>query len=185
MGLSTGDSDAMFSTSKSGGNNVRHGIYEFSLATVPVGVTITSATLKLTTSRFISNTGGNPGEISVYGYTGDGLITTADYGIDPNPASTTSFGSFPSELVGNGGTPSGSILEFDFSEFSTITTANASGSDIFGLRTQTISFVDFQVAAIEHATLTAPTLEITYVPEPSSALLVALGALAGLGRRKR
>ena len=184
VGLSTSDSDPMFSTSRSGGNNVRHGVYEFSLATIPTGVTITSATLKLTTSRFISNTGGNPGEISVYGFTGDGSITTADFGTDPNPAATTSFGSFPSG-VGAGSTPSGSILDFDFSELTSITAANASGSDIMGLRTQTISFVDFQIAAMEHPTLTGPTLEVTYIPEPSSVLLLTLAGLAGLKHRRR
>ena len=183
LGLSTGDTDASFSTSRSGGNNVRHGIYEFSLETIPVGAIITGATLQLTTSRFISNTGGTA-DISVYGFTGDGSVTVADFGTDPNPGDTTSSGSFATG-TGAGSTPTGTTLEFDFTELATINAANQSGSDFMGLRTQTVNFVDFRIAALENEDFAPPTLEITYIPESGTALLVALGAIIGIRRRVR
>lgn len=178
LGLSTSatNTETFIGTSMSGGNNVRHGIYEFDLGAVPDGSTITAATLQLTNSRFVSNTGGNPAPISIYGYTGDGLIATSDYdAAAPTIASQT----LPLS------TPTGSTIDFAFTDFSFVNAANNSGGEVFGAGSKTISFVSFQVASLENGGLAPPTLVVTYVPEPGSCSLILLGLAGVLGRRAR
>lgn len=183
LGLSTSatNDEVNIDTSMSGGNNVRYGIYEFDLGSVPDGSTIVAATLQLTTSRFISNTGGNPAPVSIYGYTGDGVVSTSDYdGTSP----TIAFLESPTG-TGAGSTPSGTTLDYVFNDLAALTAANNSAGDIFGAGSRTISFVSFRVASLENETFAPPTLVVSYVPEPGSTGLLLLGGLGMMTRRIR
>ena len=183
LGLSSADGDATILTRRSGGNNVRHGIFEFDLSSIPAGQTIIGATLNLTTLGLISNTGGNPAPISIFGYTGDGSITTADYGVDPTPGSPDAFQSL---ATGVGGVPSGTTIAFAFTDLSSLIAAYNDPGQIFGARSQTISFASFTVHSSEAAVAAnRPSLQVQFVPEPSRALLSLVGiAAVGLRRRK-
>ncbi len=178
LGLSTSatNDEVFIDSSMSGENNVRHGIYEFDLADVPDGATIMAATLQLTTARFISNTGGNPAPVSIYGYTGDGTISTSDYDA---AAPTIGFQELPLSAA------TGATIDFDFSDLTEISAANNSPGDVFGAGSKTISFVSFRIASLENVNFAPPTLVVTYVPEPGSTALLLVGLMGFLGRRVR
>lgn len=172
----TGNDEIFIDTTMSGGSNVRHGIYEFDLSDVPDGATITAATFQLTTARFISNTGGNPAPISIYGYTGDGVVATTDYDA---AAPTIAFQSLPLS------TATGTTINFAFTDLSQVNAANDSAGDVFGVGSKTVSFVSFRIASLENESFAPPTLLLTYVPEAGTVGLMLLGMAGLLGRRSR
>ena len=60
LGLDAVDDETSIQTHRSGGNNIRHGIFMFDLQDVPMGWEVGSAKLVLTNAGTVSNTGGNP-----------------------------------------------------------------------------------------------------------------------------
>jgi hypothetical protein len=178
LGFTVDDADDRVTTSRSGGNNVRNGIYEFSLGGLPADAIVQSATLKVTTAGLISNTGPTA-DVSFHGYTADGAITEADHALN-SAATLVASETYP---TGGAGVPIGTVLDIDLVDLMPL--QDAVGSDYFGVRSETVNFVSFSVHSLETGNSTAmvPTLEVTFVPEPSTALLAALGMLGVLRRR--
>lgn len=178
LGFTVDDTDDRVSTSRSGGNSVRNGVYEFSLASLPSNATIQSATLKLMTIGLVSNTGPTA-DVGFYGYTGDGAVTDADHEL--NLAGTQVAAE--TYDTGGAGVPIGTTLEIVLTDLTPL--QDAVGSAYFGIRSQTVNFVTFSVHSLETTNTAAlvPTLEVMYVPEPSAAMLLGLGATALLRRR--
>lgn len=168
-------------TSMSGGNNVRDAIYEFDLSPLPDDAVITGAALLLTTSGLVSNTS-STATITFYGFVGDGAITQDDHGnlsADAQIAEQT-------YAVGGSGPSVGSQLSIALDDIAVLQAAlDDEGSDYFGVRSETVSFVTFSVHSLEHeeSTNVAPQLAITYVPEPGGLWLLTLAALPLLRRR--
>lgn len=141
-------------TSMSGPNNVKRGVFGFDLSNIPEGAMINSVTLKLTTSALISNVG-STATISFLGY-GDESVNV-DLG-DWNAGSLVA-----TETYNTGGaTPIGTVLCIDIDDVDTIQElidgnnfAN-SGSGItnpYSIRTQTENFVTFRVLSNEGGSL--------------------------------
>lgn len=178
LGFTVDDVDDRVITSRSGGNSVRNGVYEFSLASLPSNATIQSATLKLMTIGLVSNTGPTA-DLSFYGYTGDGAVTDADHQLNltATQVATETYN------TGGSGVPIGTTLDIVLTDLTPL--QDAVGSAYFGIRSQTVNFVTFSVHSLETTNTAAlvPTLEVMYIPEPSAAMLLTMGALTLIRRR--
>ncbi len=174
------ESAVNINTSMSGPNNISNGVFEFDLSSLAFDAVITEATLLLRTDIQITNLGGNPAPLSLFGFTGDGTVTVAD-----NVGGT---------LIGSRGDLVGTANNTDFAIDLTAgvaslnaVLADANSDDFFTIRSETISFASFIVDALESTDADAvpATLRLTLVPEPTTAGLLGLGGLALLARRRR
>lgn len=181
LGYTVEDSNATLRTVRSGGNNVRHSIYEFSLAGLPSDAIITAARLRLTTGGIVSNTG-STADVFFYAFGGDGVITEDDHG---NLTSAALVSSQTFQTASNG-PPNGSFIDIDFSDIAAVQDALDNGSSFLTVRSETVNFVTFTIRSLENTNSATvyPTLEITYIPAPASVLTLALGSLV-VARRRR
>ena len=174
--------DTVLSVTQSGGLD-RRTIFEFNLAAIPDTVTINSASLKVTLTRFISQVGGGNAEVDLFAYAGDGTVNIGDYsaaGTQVYDANTPSAG-----------TGAGDMLTFAFTSVAPV--QSVLGGNLLTIRFETDSFAGIQLASLENTTYGAAELEVDYtdntniIPLPG-ALVFALTGLAGLSamaRRKR
>ena len=183
LGLSSGDSDPTIRTSRSGGSNVRQGMYEFDLSSLPSGVTILSASFTMTTAGTVSDTDAAV-SLRLDGYTGDGLITVADYD-DLEASGGTLIASL--DLPVGAGTPIGSEIVVPLTALAALEVAFSDPAQIFGIRTETTNFSTFTIHSTETANgaVQVPTLTITTIPEPTPSLLASASVALLLLRRKR
>lgn len=171
------------STLMSGPSNISDGLFEFDLSSLPSDAIITSAELLFRTAAVITNTSGTA-PVEFFGYTGDGIIEITD-----ESAAATSIASvdFPT-TIGNNESVTAAISNLSSIE-SVLTDANS--DDFFGVRSETINFVDFRVDSLESTDLDAApaTLRLTFetstVPEPSSLAMIGALGLGFLTRRRR
>jgi len=175
--------DTRISFTQSGGL-IRNGILEFDLSGIVDGSTINSASLDITLTRFVSNTGSNPAAIDVFAYNGDGVVNIADFNATGTQVVNTT--------TPQGGS-SGDVRSFTFTSVAPIVTALI--GDLLTLRIETDSFASIQFASLENTTLSAALLKIDFteptisvVPLPAALPLFGSG-LAIMGfigwRRKR
>ena len=180
IGFNVDTTDDIVTTLRSGGNNVINGVYEFDLAGLPAGATITSATLKLTLRQGISNIG-STADVFFSAFPGDGVIDASDHLLNTTGIAVAdeTYG------VGAAGPAAGTILSIPFDVITPIQDAlDAVGSDYVTVRSETVDFVNFAIHSLETTNSTAalPTLSVEYVPEPTSLMLLSL---AGLLIRRR
>ncbi len=179
IGYTVDGTDVRVSTSRSGGNNVRHGVYEFDLASLPAGIEVTRARLLLTTASLISNTGATA-EVNFLSFAGDGTITQNDHG-------DFTLGTLvAAEVYPTGSTiPVGTTLTIELDDTMLIESiANGDVSGTFGIRSETVNFVTFSIASLENSDQAAPRLVIDYIPSPGTASLAFLGGITLLRRRR-
>ena len=160
LGLSV-DDGASIQTSRSGGNNIRHGIYVFDLSSVPENATIAAAEFRVTTAALISNTGATA-MVDFHGFAGDASITEADF---DTPASTVDSllvsENFP---AGAGASPGvGSVLGIGVTNLDPIQAiVDDPSSDFLMIRSETVNFVTFRVDSLENTVGSGvPTLVLT------------------------
>ncbi len=166
-------------TSRSGGSNISNGLFEFDLALVPAGVTITGVDLLIRTSGTVSQVGSNPAPVIFSAFRGNGMLELLD-----NSAPAT-------EVVNQNfqGTVNNTDLDLSFTTVTPVQDLldDADSTDFLTIRSETVNFVTFQVDSLESTATdaVAASLRITYVPEPSSAFLCLLGGAAMAVRRRR
>lgn len=183
LGFEAFDANPSLRTARSGGNNVRHAIYEFDLSSIPAGATVTGATLRLTTFGLISNTQATA-NIDFFAWQGDGAITVEDHGDQAMP-----FGSLIAQEeydAGAGGVPSNTLLDIPFDSLSVLQSAIDDNASFLSVRSETFNFATFQIHSLEttNSAVLRPTLVVEYVPTPGAAALLALGGLAATRRRR-
>lgn len=179
LGYSVGTAEDRIQTSRSSANNVRNGVYEFNLASLPAWAVITEAKLLLTTRSLVSNT--QPvATVEFYAFLGDGVVTDSDH---QNITAGTLIAT-ETFATGLNGPATGTLIEFEFIDLQPLQDAIDLGADFLTIRSQTFDFTTFQVHSLEtpSSTATVPTLMVSYVPEPASLSLFALGGLL-LARR--
>ncbi|MEZ5384257.1 MAG: DNRLRE domain-containing protein [Prosthecobacter sp.] len=164
------DSSDVRILTQSSGPDIR-GIYEFDLASIPGGSTITGATLSLTLSGTLSNTGGNPVTVTFYGYTGNGTIEFTDF---LEIASVVATETYPSDS-GNR-PPIGTTFSINLTDLTALQAASDSGTRYFGIVTDTHNFATYSIYSSEAAVAEGlkPSLTVNYVPEPGPGSLVCL-----------
>lgn len=174
------DTSTTVTTVNSGANNLGHGVYEFSLASLPAGAILTAAQLQLTLQS-MSGIGGV--DLYFHAFAGDGIITEEDHGYLSPPAfpvASAFFASNPS---------AGTLLTFDFDAEDAIVnlqTAFDSGAPYLTVRSSADFGSTVSIRSLEHtATTPKPTLVLSYIPEPTSAVLLGLVGLALLKPRRR
>lgn len=182
LGFSVDDTGTQITTSRSGGNNVRHGVYEFPIGSIPAGSTITSATLHLTTQGLLSNVGSADADLFFHAYAGDGVITDSDHG--NNTAGT--LVAEETYATGGGGVPGGTTLDISFDDIAVLQNALDGGATHLSVRSQTVNFVTFRVFSLEGGVGAPifPQLDVTYVPTPSTAVLLGFGGVLAVRRRR-
>lgn len=165
------------------GGLIRNGILEFDLSGLADDVTVNSATLSITLTRFVSNTGSNPAAIDIFAYNGDGAVTLDDFDAAGTQVADTT--------TATGGV-AGDVRAFDFSDVIPVTGALA--DDLLTLRIETDSFASINFAALENTSLAAASLSIDYtaaptttpVPLPAGMPLILAGAAAfGVLKRRQ
>jgi hypothetical protein len=170
----------------SGGNNLKHGYFEFDLTSLPDDIVITSASFLIMTSGLISNSG-DTATMYLSGYSGDGSITLADWSLP-----VTSMGS-ETYAAGTSGTPINTSLTNDLTTLTPLLDSMTSGDQYFGIRTSVSFGTTMSVHSLEstYASAVLPTLRINYesqestIPEPTTLLLFgpAMGWLAWRRRK--
>lgn len=179
LGYEVNTTSPIVGTARAGANNVRDAIYEFDLGGIPDGSVIDAVTLFVTTSLTISNSNGNPASISLFGYAGDGIVDSTDH---RNITAGNALTSRDFAL----GTVSGTLLEIDLGSAGIGLVQSLLGSDLLSLRSQTVDFVSFSTASLEHPSLAAASLVIDYTPIPlPGALVLFAPAALGLWTRRR
>lgn len=179
LGFNVDDADSRVSTSRSGPNAVRNGIYEFALNSLPSDAVILSATLQLTTDGLISNTGPSA-DVNYFAFVGDGAITENDHELNTVGTQVAA----DTYATGGSGVPIGTVLDVDFADLTPLQDAVTNGDSFLAIRSQTVNFVTFNVDSLENTEGDlVPTLVVEFVPEPATAVLLALGALAIIRRR--
>ena len=171
------------STLMSGPSNISDGLFEFDLSSLPSDAVVTSAELLFRTAATISNTSGTA-PVEFFSYTGDGIVDITD-----ESAAATSIASidFPT-TIGNNEPVSVAISNLSVIES---VLADTNVDDFFGVRSETINFVDFRVDSLESTDLNAApaalrlTFETSAVPEPSSLTMIGALGLGFLARRRR
>lgn len=168
------------------GSIIEFGILEFDLTQIPDVAVVTGATLYLTTASIISNVGDNPATLSVYGFTGDGVVANGDQ----NAAATLlAFDIYQTGAINS--PPPNTPLSLSFDTIDPLIGA-ASGNNFFTIRLYVPSYVTMPVYSSEATTEGyRPYLSIGYevpqsgsVPEPSSVILLGAG-IAGMAFWRR
>lgn len=179
LGYTVLEDNTTVRTSRSGGNNVRHSVYEFDFGSLPAGAIITSATLKLTTGGILSNTG-TAADVFFYAFEGDGLITESDHG-NITPGIEVAAQTY---LTGSNGPSIGTLLQIPLNDLSALQSVADGGGSFLSIRSQTVNFVTFTIRSLETGVsgTVRPTLEVTYIPAPAS---LGLLVMAGLYARRR
>lgn len=159
-GRSAATDSTEISTRRSGGNNIRHGLFEFDLRELyfPAGASIQSAFLQFELTQLISNTQ-DEAEVAFYGYASDGVLDVSDFDTpsasDVNRVATEIF---PARSL----SPSvGTLLTVEFDHLASLTDALTQGERYFTVRSETVNFVTFEVGALENVTTVPPSLVIT------------------------
>ena len=171
------------STRRSGGNNVRHGVYEFDLSSIPAGATITGAPLRLTTAGLISNVGNADAVVEFFAWAGDGAVTEADHGDQPMSAGSL----VADETYPSGGTiPINTLLDIPFDSLAELQGAIDADAPFLSVRSETFNFVTFTVHSLEtgNSAVLRPTLVVEYVPTPGAVALAGLFVCSGIRRRR-
>lgn len=178
IGYEVNTDSSVLGTVRSGANNVRNSIYEFDLGAIPTTATIDAVSLFVTTSQTISNVG-SQASVSFVGFAGDGAVTIADH------ENTTTGTALATEVYAVG-TASGTLLEIDLGSAGVGLVQSLLGSALLTLRSQTVDFVTFNVASLEHPSLAGAALSIDYTPIPLPGTLGLFApAVLGLCARRR
>jgi hypothetical protein len=149
----------------------------FTLPTLAPGETIDAATFSITISS--SNNGGGTNNVSLFG-----LTTTNPDGTGTSLYSTSAAGAISSTFTNTnataGDTPTADVLTF-VNSFYTGGGVPSQTEIFFRLNVNTATF-----ATVNRASFATDTAELSLnvVPEPSAAMLGALGGLALLRRRR-
>ncbi|MEX2479331.1 MAG: hypothetical protein WD928_00575 [Gammaproteobacteria bacterium] len=179
LGYELNTTSSVLGTVRSGANNVRNSVYEFDLGAIPNTATIDAVSLFITTSQTISNTSGSEASVSFVGFAGDGVVSSTDH------QNETAGSALTTEAYAVG-TASGTLLQIDLGSAGVDLVQSLLGSDLLTLRTQTVDFVTFNIASLEHPSLAAAALSIDYTPIPlPGALGLFAPAAFGLWMRRR
>jgi hypothetical protein len=169
--------DSAITVVQSGGN-ITNGILEFDLSSISDTAVINSASLSVTLTQFVSNTGNNPAKVDVFAFIGDGTVDTHDYWrLATKVVNTT---------TPTGGS-AGDKLSFDFEDLALVNAALS--PNLLTLRFETDSFATIKFASIENDIYEAATLSVDYtdvsaVPVPAAAILFAPTMLGLVAFRK-
>lgn len=179
LGYTTTTEEPDVRFARSGGNNVRDAVFEFSLATLPSDAIITGAVFQFQNAGTVSNTGGNPAPVEAFVFAGDGMVTDNDHQ-NLTAGDAAGMTSLP---IGSG-TPVGSLIELtlDASVIQSIVDADA---DFLTLRLQTQNFATVRVTSLENDAdaAVAPALRLDFIPAPGSFALAGVAMLAARRRR--
>ncbi|MEO0634439.1 MAG: VPLPA-CTERM sorting domain-containing protein [Pseudomonadota bacterium] len=166
------------------GSLLSNGIFEFDLSSIGAGATINSVSFTWTNTRFISNTGGNPAQVDLFAFAGDGSVTDSDH---------TTAGVQVADTSVPGGGSAGDTDTVSFADLSVFPGALTAG--FLTLRFETDSFASINVAALENTTFDAARLTVDFtpgttppaVPLPAGLplMLAGLGAFAWVRRRQQ
>ncbi len=166
---------------RSGGTIVRYVILEFNLSALDDTTTIDSVTLNLTKNGTFSNTGSNPVEIDIFASNGDGVVNISDYSAGGTQVVDTSVSISPTNPI------DGTVFNFAFTDVNPVQAALA--GDNLTVRLATVNFGGGGFATLEtpNPDFSAANLTINHtpIPEPTSSLLLGLGACLGVMRRRR
>lgn len=150
-------------------------LLEYSLAEVPDGATITSASLALSNVYAASGiiAPGGPSQLTFNGYAGNGLIEAADAANPTNPVGAT-------DMLSSG--PPRALVLVAIDPVFIQSLLGGSSTHLGLVCSQTgdpTGYVHF-----ESTSGSSPELTLTYTPEPGTAMLLVAG-LAGLCCRQR
>ena len=169
------------------GNEYTRGLMEFDISQIPTDATIVEAHLSLEITG-VAGGGALSSIIDLYGYAGDGVPTSIDATQTGNLVGSTG------PLDGLGGTVVDSDIDVAFVQSLLGSTDHLGVVAVAGLDFFQSTFGSSEYAAgFPPGTVTAPTLHITYVPEPATFCLLLVGASllvvirrnAGPGRTSR
>lgn len=163
-GLTTVTDRTSIQTSRSGGSNIQHGLFEFDLSLLELSTeaTVQSASVQFELVSLISNTS-NSAEVAFYGYASDSIIQDSDFD-NPGATATSLLKSeqFPAGAASS--PPVGDLLTIEFDNLQPIQDAISAGEQYLTVRSETVNFVSFRVGSLEHATAIPATLEVEIVP---------------------
>lgn len=163
------------------GSAERRIVMEFDMMGLTAGMTIDSAVLALTKDGTFSNIG-SVLPVHVTAYLGDGIVSLDDF----DAPSAMNVGDF---VLDNTVVPAnGTEFLFPLIDLAPLQTAFDSPSQLLTLRLETDSFATLNFASLETGTsFAAPELRLNLsaVPEPSSAILICFVATAVMGWRQR
>lgn len=182
VGTTADDTQPIIDTSRSGGNNVVVGIFEFDLSSIATGTTIYGATLDLELAANLFNTGSTV-NLKVGQYNGNGSVEASDH---------ADYASFAGDIVtydttSNGGPGNGDVLTINLDNSTIQAIVDNPGQNILGIRTATENFATFRFNSNEGAAQAgmAPTLTLQTVPEPGSTMLILFGTSFIILNRRR
>lgn len=169
------------------GSIVEYGILEFDFSQIPDWTILTGATLHLTTASIITNVGNNDATLSVYGFTGDGVVANGDQN-----ATATLLTSETYQTGATNSPPRNTQLSLSFDTIAPLVSA-ALADDFFTIRLYVPSYVTMPVYSSEALYADyRPYLSLNYepqqdggVPEPNGLVLVAVGLLTLVASRMR
>lgn len=159
------------------GSLIRNGVFEFDLSAIPDTATIDAASFNWVNSRFISNIGGNPAQVDLFAFNGDGVVTDTDHTGGTQVADTS---------VALAGVGSGVVSGVGLTDLAPL--AAALPGDFLTIRFETDSFASIQVAGLLNADFGAASLSVDFTettiapPVPPIPVPAGLPLLfAGLG----
>lgn len=179
LGYTVNTTNTSITTSSSGRDH--RGIYEFDLSSIPSGSKITGASLNLTLAGTLSNVGGAPAVVTFYGYTADGVITETDFALVSSALGSDTYATDATRPA------IGTTLTISLTDLTSMQSASDSAGRLFGIVSDVPNFVSFRVNSTDAAVADTlkPWLEVTYAPEPSRMILLGVGGMALIGRRRR
>ena len=157
--------DSLGQVDNNGFVNIRTA-FEFSLATLPDGAAVQSATLSL-----VMNAGEGPRQIEFHGYEGDGVAGLDDMAMD---------GLIDSVSLGPG---FGIALAIDVTAYIDALVNSGAGFAGFNVREEPANAASFVIADIVMQGGARPELSVTFVPLPGAFGLM-LGGLGLIGLRR-
>jgi len=174
-------------TSRSGGNQIINGIFEFDLSAYSSSTVVESATLDLQLSSSITSVSGTTASLKVGQYLGDLLVDTGDF---------ADFGDFAGDVLvfdrtSSGGPGIGDVISLSIDTPLIQSVLDDPSLDNLGIRTATTGFAAFAFRSNEGAAALgglAPTLRLgtAVIPEPATATILAtFGCLGLLSRRRK